>query len=155
MNLIRNSTQNMLYKEIHIGKFIKEMVDENEITMERICNFLNKDDEFIENVYKSKSIDAELLLRWSKLLEYDFFRLYSSHLILYAPPSAVKKNQDQKKSDKIPYFRKNIYTQEIKDFIMKRILSGEMTYGEVIKEYSIPKSTLHRWLQKNNDNTNG
>ncbi|MGC5746649.1 transposase [Chryseobacterium sp. NFX27] len=143
----------MLYKEIHIGKFIKEMVDENEVSMERICNFLNKDDQFIENVYQSRSIDTDLLLRWSKLLEYDFFRLYSSHLILYAPPSAVNKNH--KKSDKIPYFRKNIYTQEIKDFIMKRILSGEMTYGEVIKEYSIPKSTLHRWLQKNNDNTNG
>jgi len=144
-----NITYTMLYKEIHIGHFIKERVDEKEITIERICNFLNKDEEFIENVYKSKSIDTEILLRFCKLLEYDFFRLYSSHLILYAPPSAVHKNPQ--KSEKIPYFRKNIYTQEIKDFIMKRILSGEMTQGEVIKEYSIPKSTLHRWLQKRND----
>ncbi len=143
----------MLYKEIHIGKFIKEMVKENEVPMERICNFLNKDEEFIEKVYSSASIDTDLLLRWSKLLEYDFFRLYSSHLILYAPPSAVNKNH--KKSEKIPYFRKNIYTQEIKDFIMRRISSGEMTHSEAIKEYSIPKSTLHRWFQKSNDNTNG
>ncbi|MET3038094.1 transposase [Chryseobacterium sp. NRRL B-14859] len=142
----------MLYKEIHIGKFIRERVNESEITMERICKFLGKDEEAVENMYNNKSIDADLLLRWSKLLEYDFFRLYSSHLILYAPPAAVNKNQQ--KSEKIPYFRKNIYTQEIKDFIMKRILSGEMTQSEVIKEYSIPKSTLHRWLQKT-DNTNG
>ncbi|MDQ1094995.1 MULTISPECIES: transposase [Chryseobacterium] len=140
----------MLYKEIHIGQFIKERVAEQEITMERICNFLKKDEEFIEKVYESKSIDTDLLLRWSKLLEYDFFRLYSSHLILYAPPSAVKK--DAKKSDKIPYFRKNIYTQEIKNFILKRIQSGEMNQTEIIREYSIPKSTLHRWLQKNTDN---
>ncbi|MCW3159993.1 helix-turn-helix domain-containing protein [Chryseobacterium oryctis] len=139
----------MLYKEIHIGKFIKESVDEKEITMERICNFLNKDEEFIEKMYNSKSIDTDTLLRWSKLLEYDFFRLYSSHLILYSPPSATNKNTQ--KSEKIPYFRKNIYTQEIKEFIMKRIISGEMTQSEVIKEYSIPKSTLHRWLQKRND----
>ncbi len=141
----------MLYKEIHIGQFIKERVDEQEISMERICNFLKKDEEFVEKVYKSKSIDTDLLLRWSKLLEYDFFRLYSSHLILYSPPSAVNKNTSQK-SEKIPYFRKNIYTQEIKEFIIKKIQSGEMTQSDVIKEYSIPKSTLHRWLQKNDTN---
>jgi transposase len=138
----------MLYKEIHIGQFIKQRVEEQQITMERICNFLKKDEDFIEKAYDSKSIDTDLLLRWSKLLEYDFFRLYSSHLILYSPPSAVNKNNNQK-SEKIPYFRKNIYTQEIKEFIIKRIRSGEMTQNEVIKEYSIPKSTLHRWLQKN------
>lgn len=142
----------MLYKEIHIGRFIKERVNENEITIERICKFLSKDEEAVEMMYDSRSMDTDLLLRWSKLLEYDFFRLYSSHLILYAPPSAI--NKTQPKSEKTPYFRKNIYTQEIKDFIMKRILSGEMTQSEVIKEYSIPKSTLHRWLQKG-DNANG
>jgi hypothetical protein len=136
----------MLYKVIHIGQSIKELVDHNEITIERICNFLGKDEEFVENVYASKSIDTDILLRWSKLLEYDFFRLYSSHLILYAPPSAVNKSKE--KSDKAPQFRKNIYTQEIKDFILKQIESGEMTQADVIKEYSIPKSTLHRWLQK-------
>ncbi|SDQ16363.1 CENP-B N-terminal DNA-binding domain-containing protein [Chryseobacterium soldanellicola] len=139
----------MLYKEIHIGQFIKERVDEKGIAIERICNFLNQDEEAVENTYSSKSIDTEVLLRWSKLLEYDFFRLYSSHLILYSPPSAVNKNAQ--KSDKIPYFRKNIYTQEIKEFIIKRIQSGEMTQNDVVREYSIPKSTLHRWLQKIDD----
>ncbi|EJL70042.1 helix-turn-helix domain-containing protein [Chryseobacterium populi] len=138
----------MLYKEIHIGKFIKERVEDKEITIERICNFLNTDEEVVKRMYNSKSMDTELLLRWSKLLEYDFFRLYSSHLILYAPPSGANKNPE--KSEKIPYFRKNIYTQEIKEFIIKRIQSGEMTHAEVIKEYSIPKSTLHRWFQKIN-----
>ncbi|WP_027380061.1 transposase [Chryseobacterium daeguense] len=142
----------MLYKEIHIGKFIKERVEEMQINMERICNFLKKDEDFIEEIYESSSIDTDLLLRWSKLLEYDFFRLYSSHLILYSPPSAVNKTSNNQKSEKIPYFRKNIYTQEIKEFIIQKIQSGEMTQTDVINEYSIPKSTLHRWLQKNNTN---
>lgn len=84
---------------------------------------MDKEEDFIEELYTCKSIDTELLLRWCKLLEYDFFRFYSSHLILYAPVSAISKNQH--KSEKIPYFRKNIYTQEIKDFIIKRIISGE------------------------------
>ena len=137
----------MLYKEIHIGQFIKNRVDELEISSERVCSFLKKDEDAVEEIYNSKSIDTDLLLRCSKLLEYDFFRLYSSHLILYAPPSAIDKSKNQK-SDKIPYFRKNIYTQEIKDFIIGKIQSGEMTHSEIIQEYSIPKSTLHRWLQK-------
>lgn len=136
----------MLYKNIHIGKYIKEMVDHKKISIERICNFLGKDEDFVENVYKSQSVDTDILLRWSKLLEFDFFRLYSSHLILYAPPSAV--NKTEKKSETTPQFRKNIYTQEIKDFILNRIESGEMTQTDVIREYSIPKSTLHRWIQK-------
>lgn len=136
----------MLYKVIHIGQSIKELVDQKEVTIERICNFLSKDEEFVQSIYESKSIDTDLLLRWSKLLEYDFFRLYSSHLILYAPPSAVNKTKE--KTDKTPQFRKNIYTQEIKDFIIKKIDTKEMSPADVIKEYSIPKSTLHRWLQK-------
>lgn len=136
----------MLYKNIHIGKYIKEMVDHKEVSVERICNFLGKDEDFIEKIYDSSSIDTELLLRWSKLLEYDFFRLYSSHLILYAPPAAV--NKTATKNNPTPQFRKNIYTQEIKDFILNRIESGEMSQADVIKEYSIPKSTLHRWIQK-------
>ncbi|SUX46465.1 transposase [Chryseobacterium indoltheticum] len=137
----------MLYKNIHIGKYIKEMVDHKNIPIERICNFLAKDEEFVEKVYESKSVETDILLRWSKLLEYDFFRLYSSHLILYAPPAAVNKT-DTPKSEKTPQFRKNIYTQEIKNFILDKIESGEMTQADVIKEYSIPKSTLHRWIQK-------
>ncbi|MFC3160860.1 hypothetical protein SAMN05443633_105222 [Chryseobacterium arachidis] len=137
----------MLYKEIHIGKFIKERVDEMEISKERVCSFLKKDEEAVEQMYQSSTIDTGLLLRFSKLLEYDFFRIYSSHLILYSPPSAVDKGKNNK-SESIPFFRKNIYTQEIKDFIIGKIQSGEMTLSEIIKEYSIPKSTLHRWLQK-------
>lgn len=137
----------MLYKEIHIGNFIKERAEELAISTERICNFLKKDEESVEKIYKSASIETDLLLRCSKLLEYDFFRLYSSHLILYSPPSAVDKKKNHR-SDKIPYFRKNIYTQEIKEFIIRKIQSGEMTQTDIIKEYSIPKSTLHRWLQK-------
>jgi transposase len=137
----------MLYKVIHIGQSIKELVDQKGITMERICNFLSTDEASVEKMYESNSMETEVLLRWSKLLEYDFFRLYSSHLILYAPPSAVNKTRE--KTDKTPQFRKNIYTQEIKDFILKQIISGEMTQADVIKDYSIPKSTLHRWLQKN------
>lgn len=137
----------MLHKVIHIGQLIKNLVDHQEIKIDQICKFFGKDEDFVNNIFESSSIDSDMLLKWSKFLDYDFFRLYSSHLILYSPPAAVKKNKEN--STKVAHFRKNIYTQEIKDFILKQIISGKMTQADVIKEYSIPKSTLHRWLQKN------
>lgn len=98
-------------------------------------------------MYKHKSLDTEILLRWCKLLEYDFFRIYSQHLILYAPPSTKKENPKKKKSS-LPKFRKNIYTKEVIEFILGKIESGEMTKNQVMERYSIPKTTLYKWISK-------
>ena len=46
----------------------------------------------------AKSIDTETLLKWSNLLDYDFFRVYTQHLILYAPLSAVDEKIKVKKN---------------------------------------------------------
>ena len=88
-------------------------------------------------MYQTKSLDTEVLLRWSKLLEYDFFRIYSQHLILYAPPSAGKEKGNKKSN--LPRFRKNIYTKEVIDFILDMIKTGEKTKIQVMEEYNILK----------------
>lgn len=106
----------------------------------------------IEEMLGLKSLDSETLLKWCKLLEYDFFRMYSHHLILYSPDSSscgVKKNAATKSS--LPNFRKNIYTKEIIDFILEMIESGEKTKRQVIEQYRIPKTTLHKWINKYNN----
>lgn len=138
------------FKNIHIGKLIQQRVSEKEIENSRICKFLNCTEDEVEEFYSSESIDSEKLLRWSKLLEYDFFRVYSQHLILYAPASKPfgKTNQESKSS--LPNFRKNIYTKEIIDFILESIEAGDKTKQEVIDEYKIPKTTLYKWISKYN-----
>lgn len=73
------------FKEIHLGELIKKRVDELSVDTSRICKFLKCTEDEVTEMYKAKSIDSNILLRWSKLLEYDFFRLYTQHLILYAP----------------------------------------------------------------------
>ena len=105
--------------------------------------------EEVEQMYRQKSMDTEILLKWSKLLEYDFFRIYTQHLILYAPPSAETKTV--KKANKkitFPQFRKNIYTKEIIDFILEQIETKQKTIKQVIEEYKIPKTTLYKWISK-------
>ncbi|WP_346984880.1 hypothetical protein [Chryseobacterium sp. POE27] len=48
----------------------------------------------------------------------------------------------------LPNFRKSIYTREVIDFIVELIENEEKTMPQIVKEYRIPKSTLHRWTKK-------
>jgi len=137
----------MDFKNIHIGQLIQKRVLESEMDIIRICNFLKCSEDEIDIMYTLKSLDSELILRWSKLLEYDFFRIYNQHLILYAPQTPINQVHVKIKSE-LPRFKKNIYTKEIIDFIVNLIESGEKTRAQVMEEYRIPKTTLYKWLEK-------
>lgn len=136
----------MNFKNIHIGNLINQRVTECGIEITRICNFMKCTEGEIQKMYDVKSIDTEILLKWSKLLEYDFFRIYSQHLILFAPPSA--KEENPKKKSSLPQFRKNIYTKEVIDFILEQIETGKMSKNIVMDRYRIPKTTLYKWISK-------
>lgn len=138
----------MNFKEIHIGEMIELRIAACGIEMSRICNFLKSTEEEVQKMLQSQSLDAETLLRWSKLLEYDFFRIYTQHLILFAPASASEKDFKATKSTNLPQFRKNIYTQEIIDFVLEQIATQNMTKKQVMEAYGIPKTTLYKWLSK-------
>lgn len=133
------------FKEIHIGNMIEKRITECRMDLSRICSFMKCSEEEINKMYEAESLDAEVLLRWSKLLEYDFFRIYTQHLILYAPASSEKSTH---KNTVLPQFRKNIYTREIIDFILELIESGKKTKFQVIEDYRIPKTTLYTWIKK-------
>ncbi len=137
----------MDFKNINIGKLIQKRADDLGISNTRICSFMKCNEKDIATIYGSNTIDAESLLRWSKLLEYDFFRIYSQHLILYAPSSM---KIEVTKNSSLPRFRKNIYTKELIDFILELINTGQKTKNQVIQEYRIPKTTLYKWISKNN-----
>lgn len=137
----------MLFKNIHIGKLVQKRVNETDFSVERIINFLQCDEEDLEKMYNSSSLDSEVLLKWSKLLKYDFFRMYSQHLLLYSPPSSTTKDTKDQKTE-LPEFRKNIYTVEIIQFILDLLRSNEKSKQQIINEYKIPKTTLYKWLKK-------
>lgn len=137
----------MNFKDIHIGALINQAVTESGMEIFRICNFMKCTQQDISKIYQSKSLDTEMLLKWSKLLEYDFFRVYTQHLILYAPPAKENRLSDDNNSN-LPYFRKNVYTQEIIDFIIGEIAKGSMTKKEAMEKYKIPKTTLYKWFHK-------
>jgi len=137
------------FKNIHIGKLIETLVMERGLKEERICHFLKVSEQQLSDMYHIKSMDTELLLRWSKLLEYDFFRVYSQHLLLYAPPAKMNfvKTTTQK-NNRIPSFNKSLYTPEIIEFVIEQIEREEKTPSEIIEQYRIPKTTLYKWIKK-------
>ena len=137
----------MNFKSIHIGILINKAVTESGIEMSRFCNFFKCSTDDISEMMNAKSIDTETLLKWCKLLEYDFFRIYTQHLILYAPTSAKAENT-KKQKPVLPRFRKNIYTKEIIDFVLEQINTKKMTKTEVMERYGIPKTTLYKWISK-------
>jgi len=138
-----NSKQ-LPFKEIHVGSLIRKKVEEKEIELERVCNFFRFTENEVIKMFECSSLDTECLLKWSKLLEYDFFRIYCQHLILYSPVSASEK----KAKSSLPIFRKNIYTQELIDFVLELIETRKKDKFEVMSDYNIPKTTLYKWLSK-------
>ncbi|MEY8759001.1 transposase [Chryseobacterium tongliaoense] len=137
------------FKDIHIGNLIYTRVKENGTDMKKICGFMKCSEDDVKKIYESNTMETHILLRWCKLLEYDFFRFFSQHLILYAPPGNTNYNKES--TSVLPQFRKNLYTIEVIRFILESIESGEKTKLQVITEYKIPKSTLHRWITKYKD----
>ena len=135
----------MNFKSIHIGILINKAVTESGIEMSRFCNFFNCTEDEVIEMYQQENLPTDILLKWSKLLEYDFFRIYSQHLILYAP---IKSENPNREKSLLPQFRKNIYTKEIINFVLEQINTKEMTKTEVMERYGIPKTTLYKWISK-------
>ncbi|MGB0871409.1 MAG: helix-turn-helix domain-containing protein [Flavobacteriales bacterium] len=102
-------------------------------------------------MYTKKSLDSDLLLRWCKLLDYNFFMFYHSHLQMYKPSASVAKlkNIQISNDERQDYvFRKNLYMPEIIDWLLSKLDENELTVKEIIEIYNIPKTTIYRWKKK-------
>ena len=62
----------MNIKDIHIGKIIKEKLEEKSISIAKFACGINRDRTTVYNIFKQKSIDIELLIKISEILDYDF-----------------------------------------------------------------------------------
>ena len=146
----------MNFKDIHIGSQLKQIVDLNNIQMERILKFFKiQEVEVIEAMYEAKSIDTEMLFKWSKLLDYNFFLIYHTHLSLFSSSSSaarLKPNQITEQTQHLQ-LKKNIYTKEIKDHILNLINTKELTIMQAMSKYNIPKTTIYKWVRKQSKTT--
>jgi hypothetical protein len=144
----------MMYKKIHIGSMITMRLEELGMNCQQFSRRMKIEEDDCSRLLSQQEITTGTLLKISKILKYDFFRLYSMNLLLYAPPSMGLVNTSKKKVPgnptvaAMPVFYKNTYTREVIQFILHEIGSGAKTPSGILSEYNIPKTTLYRWLKK-------
>lgn len=65
-------------EEVNIGQKIREVFVTRGITVTEFAKRINKSRENMYSIFSRKTIDTGLLLDISKVLEFDFFKLYSN-----------------------------------------------------------------------------
>ena len=65
---------------VHIGKLIEEELHRQERTVTWFAQKLYCERTNVYNIFKRKSIDTELLLRISQILDHDFFEDYQKEM---------------------------------------------------------------------------
>ena len=70
----------ILNGKMHIGKLIKQQVEEQGKTVVWFAQQLSYSRTNVYKIYEKSSIDTDVLMRISLVLHYDFFKLYSERL---------------------------------------------------------------------------
>ena len=71
---------NEMATEVHIGKLIKQQMDEQGRRAVWLAKQLNCDRSNVYKIYRCKTIDATRLLKISQILQHDFFQYYSQQI---------------------------------------------------------------------------
>ncbi len=66
--------------KVHIGKEIQKEVEHQNLSVAEFARRINKTRPSVYHIYKSQSIDSELLLTVSEVLKVNFFTYYVSSL---------------------------------------------------------------------------
>jgi transcriptional regulator with XRE-family HTH domain len=73
--------------EIHIGEKIKNVLDSSDISVSDFARKINKSRGNVYSIFSRATIDTNLLLKISTVLEYDFFILFS-----FSSKNLIEKN---------------------------------------------------------------
>ena len=118
---------------IHVGKKIKEEIRKQNFSVTLFAKKINRSRNVVYDIFKRESIDTDLLNKIGKILNCDFFSMYSSqkeytqdnvkHFYVNDPPVAYGKNaelitalqqQNQTLQSEIEYLKKIISLLETK-----------------------------------------
>ena len=90
-------------RDIHIGTMIREKLTEKSMSITEFAAGINKERTTVYDIFERKSIDIELLISISKVLEYDFIRsVYYDEETSPTLFIAVKTNEAEIKKMELP-----------------------------------------------------
>jgi hypothetical protein len=88
-------------KGVHIGEKIKAMVYEKRIPVVEFAQKINKSRTVVYHIFGRKSIDTELLIEISEVLDHNFFTHYFSEKMLFSEPETIYQTKSQEKIKKL------------------------------------------------------
>lgn len=71
-NSIILKEQNAMRKDIHIGNIIKEKFDKSGLSISQFAQMINRTRTTIYDIFNRKSIDIDLLIQISEVLQFNF-----------------------------------------------------------------------------------
>lgn len=95
-------------EEIHIGQQIKSVLDTKGISVTEFARRINKSRENIYSIFTRKSIDTNLLLNISEVLDYDFFKPFSKSYIQVENQLLIAKEENQMLKEYASLLKKNV-----------------------------------------------
>ena len=66
-------------EDIHIGSIIRQKVRERELSVSAFARAIHCSRTNVHSIFKRKSIDVDLLIRISAVLEFDFLKYYDKN----------------------------------------------------------------------------
>ena len=140
-----------MFRQIHIGKLIQSRMEVMGLSIRSLAHKTGIQERMLYKLLQQESLESNLLLQLSKSLNYDFFRIYTHHLLLYSRPNnGIKTSRGTngwKTSQELPEVRKVAYSPEIISHIVYLIGKKRLGKKEAIEKYGIPKTTLYRWCR--------
>lgn len=94
--------------EMHIGQQIKLIVEHRGYSVTEFAKRINKSRENVYSIFSRKSIDTDLLLTISKVLDHDFFSLFND-----------KQNEQAKEIDQLT--KENVLLKEMIELLKRQI----------------------------------
>lgn len=73
----------LIMSMIHIGKLIRQKMEERHLTVVWLASHLSCTRTNVYKMFERYSVDTEVLMKLSIVLDFDFFSLYSDELVEY------------------------------------------------------------------------
>ena len=108
---------------VHIGEKIKARAKELKVGPTELGRVIHTSKQNISGIYKRKSIDTELLTKFSKALDFDFFQYYIPEFRsgTNEEPSSYRKKGKDNLQDEVKRLRRELRELQEKYDLLKKV----------------------------------
>lgn len=129
---------------IHIGRLIQEQAEARKFSQQELGQRINRSKQNVGDIYKRQSIDSELLLRLSEVLEFDFFSAYYEG----EPLQSMRKKEIEELANEIALLKNTLQQKEEMISNLKIALEANQKTITVLEEERVEYKRTLKALQE-------